>query len=456
MALSHTNKAWSGPENEKKWKAAAKAGTARPVLLFEFKPTVLYAEKNFCGDWAEGNYISNLDIGHYTDELRLGPALIEHPYSQTDQSGERSNYAPVFRTKRIIAGRTEWSIYSGASLVQTFDVVQAFRLKKLYLGIRNEYSGDQERYFSKVTVRLLRGVRDTSKSYRPEGIDGIVAGAREIATTEIDYQQEYETVTDSHGYWHVLDFSEDNIWIPGGNEPCAITIEPSSDQNLGALRVFGSQSDNYTRGKLYRAEPNSEAFIEVPGDLAFKLIGDGYSPSGSGIWTFDIGQVPDSALNGEVELRYSEPAGTALTFYLRQGNTLSRTQRLPWAVVSDGTSVNKRFVQIKPVFQAVDNRLDTPRIYSMRVAFKRSEKFLLAERPLFGYPNCVAEAPDYSSEGEPLSGEVSATDTSRIVMLDPGGMVGRLFGTYNLKNDEIAIKIGFDTENFAEEDYLPF
>lgn len=35
-----------------RWLEAASAGTADPVLLFEFRPTVLYAEKNCRADWS--------------------------------------------------------------------------------------------------------------------------------------------------------------------------------------------------------------------------------------------------------------------------------------------------------------------------------------------------------------------------------------------------------------------
>jgi len=456
MALSSSNSGWESPDNEKKWKAAAKAGTARPVLLFEFKPTVLYAEKNFRGDWSQGTSLSNLDTGHDTDELRLGPAVVEHPDSQTDQSGKRSYYEPVYRRRRYEGPLRDWSVYRKASLVQTFKVVRAFRLQKLYLGIRNEYAKDYEKYFSTVMVRLLRGLREPTKMYNPGSIEGIVEKAREIISYEIDFQQEYETVADNDGYWHVIDFSQENVWIPGGNEPCAITLEPATDENLGALRFFGSEADSYAKGDLYKADASTGVFVKVPGDLAFKLIGDGYAATGSGTWTFVLDQAPQSSLSGEIELRYSEPAGTALSFYLRQGNTLSEAESQSWSAVSDGASVSKRLVQIKPVFRSDADQLDSPRIYSMRVAFKRSEKFLLAARPLFGYPNCVAEAPDYSAEGEPLSGEASATDTSRILMLDPDSMVSNLFSISSLKNDEISIKLGFDTEDFRESDFLPF
>ncbi|MBN2289445.1 MAG: hypothetical protein JXQ83_08950, partial [Candidatus Glassbacteria bacterium] len=456
MALSHSNGGWQKPENEKRWKEAARAGTARPVLLFELKPTVLYAEKNFRGDWVQGKELSNLDTEHDTDELRLAGAVVEHPDSQTDQSGARSKYDPVYRSRRFVSGRGEWAVYRGASLVQTFKVSRAFRLHKLYLGLRNEYSQEHEKYFSTVEVRILRGIRETTRTFQPGRIEALLAEAREIAGCRVDYLQEYETAVDSDGFWHVLDFSEENVWIPGGNEPCAITLDPQTDQNLGALRVFGSGADSYPRGKLYKADVQTEAFVEVPGALAFKLIGDGCQSSGSGIWTFDVGQVPQDPLYGEIDLRYNEPAGSSLTFYLRQGNTLGQAESRPWGTVSDGAAVDKRFVQIKPVFGSTPGQLDSPRIYSMRVAFRRSEKFLLASRPLMGYPNCVAEAPDYSAEGEPLSGEASATDTSRITILDPGSMVSKIFSLCNLKNDEIAVSLGFDTPGFGESDYLPF
>ena len=456
MALSYTSGGWNSPENEKNWKEAAKAGTAQPVLLLEFKPTALYSEKNFRGDWAQGGSISNLNTEHVTDELRLATAEVEHPDSQTDQSGERAKYDLIYRRKRFVGGRSRWTVYRGASLVQTFKFSQAFRLKKLYLGIKNEYAQEQDKYFGTVTVQIFRGLTETPTEDSPGRIDSIIADAREIVSYQIDFQQEYKTVVDSDGFWHVIDFSEENIWIPGGNEPCAITLDPQTEHHLGALRVFGSESDSYTRGDLYKIDQSTGVFVKVPGDLAFKLIGDGYAASGSGIWTFDMGQAPESSLSGEVELSYCEPAGTSLTFYMRQVDYLYQAGSQSWSIISDGSSVDKRFVQIKPVFQAISNKLDSPRIYSMRVAFKRSEKFLLASRPLFGYPNCVAEAPDYSAEGEPLSGEASVTDTSRILMLDPGEMVSRLFGTYNLKNDEISIKLGFNKEGFTESDFLPF
>ena len=113
-----------------------------------------------------------------------------------------------------------------------------------------------------------------------------------------------------------------------------------------------------------------------------------------------------------------------MRFELRE-NDFSSGWPPAWRAVSDGARLgNKRYVQVRITLSSSGaHGLDTPRIYSIRASYKRAFRFVMASRPLYGYPNLVAEAPDYSAEGDPLSGRTSASDTSRFVLLNAGGML---------------------------------
>ncbi|MEA1996154.1 MAG: hypothetical protein U9N45_00880 [Gemmatimonadota bacterium] len=454
-----------------KWKDTAAAGTARPVLLFEFMPTVLYEEKNFSGDWAEGTLVSNLDTGHYSDELRLGKDQeVEHPEKQARQERDfrLASQVKYFMTERVMTGA--WR----ANLVQTFKVARSFRLKKLYLGLKNEATYNEELYHGRLRVTIVRGLTESGGPTDGGGdssgrgddsshISAVLDKARTIATRELDFRNitNEDAIVDSDGIWQAVDFSDENIWLPGGDEPCAILLEADSFQHLAALKLPGTSSaDKYTRGSLYMVDPETGLYETVDGDLSFKFLLDGYRNSGSAVWIFDLGQEPSPGLEGELQLRYSEPPGTRIVFKMKQGPTLAQASaQRKYSIVSDGSSSSKvtsRFVLLSTHFYPDANRIDTPRVYSMRAAFMRRDKFLLASRPLFGYPNLVAEAPDYSAEGEPLSGEACSSDTSRIVLIDPGpGMVSRMFSHFSLKNDPVRVLLGFDAEGFYESDFLP-
>jgi len=466
-------------EPTKKWREAAAAGSAQPVLLFDFKPTVLYAEKNFRGDWAAGSQVIGLDLEHPTDELRLARAEITHPAQQLKQ-----NYRAILlhsEPKRTLMGGTWTERYYNypVTFVQIVKFSTAFRLSRLYLGINNRENKARVSF----TVQILSNFRDFRNvlplgmgGYRRERLDvpseiaRILEGADVLAERTIDLARDtldesqggpvqgVDLETDSDGRkWRILDFSQENIWLPGGNSPCAIAIKLVNSENVSYAELLGGDSRNdYEAGNLYRFNAEAGLFAEVEASLSFKITAFGYQKTGSGIWEFDLGETPSSDLSGELELRYVEPRGTSLSFAMREAATQGLLASSGWKAVSDGAKLTKRWVQVRPTLSSDSDQLATPRVYSMRVAFRSSHKFALASEPLFGYPNVVSQAPDYSAEGDPLSGEAQATDTSRIEMLDPGGMISALFSRYAMKNDEIQVKLGFAGAGLAESDFLHF
>ncbi len=466
-------------EPTKKWRKDSAAGTAQPVLIFEFKPTVLYAEKNFRGDWTAGSQVTNLDLEHTTDELRLAQAEITHPARQLKQNYQAILLHP--EPKRTLVGGTWTERYFNypVTSVQIVKFSTAFRLKKLYLGINNRENKGKVSF----SVQILGNFRDFRTvlppgmgGYRRERLDvpseiaKILAGAEVLAEKTIDLSKDdlpdsqggpvegEDWETDSEGRkWRILDFSKENVWLPGGNSPCAIVIKLVNSEGIRDVELLGGDSrDDYSGGNLYRFNAEAGLFAEVEASLSFKMTAFGYEATGSGTWEFDLGETPSSDLSGELELRYTGPRGTSLTFEMREADTKGLLCTARWRIVSDSTKVTKGWVQIRPTLSSDSDQLDTPRVYSMRVAFRSSHKFVLASEPLFGYPNVVSQAPDYSVEGDPLSGEAQATDTSRIEMLDPGGMISALFSRYEMKNDEIAVKLGFAGTGLAESAFLPF
>ena len=466
-------------EPTKKWRKDSAAGTAQPVLLFEFKPTVLYAEKNFRGDWTASSQVTNLDLEHTTDELRLAQAEITHPARQLKQNYQAILLHP--EPKRTLVGGTWTERYFNypVTFVQIVKFSTAFRLKKLYLGINNRENKGKVSF----SVQILGNFRDFRTvlppgmgGYRRERLDvpseiaKILAGAEVLAEETIDLSKDdlpesqggpvegADWETDSEGRkWRILDFSKENVWLPGGNSPCAIAIKLVNSEGVRYVELLGGDSRNdYSGGNLYRFNAEVGLFAELEASLSFKMTAFGYEATGSGTWEFDLGETPSSDLSGELELRYTEPRGTSLTFEMREADTKGLLCSARWRIVSDSTKVTKGWVQIRPTLSSDSDQLDTPRVYSMRVAFRSSHKFVLASEPLFGYPNVVSQAPDYSVEGDPLSGEAQATDTSRIEMLDSGGMISALFSRYEMKNDEIAVKLGFASTGLAESAFLPF
>ena len=451
------------------WKDAAAAGTAEPVLLFDLRPTVAYSEKSFRSDWNGGASLTNLDSNHYSHELRLAKSSTAFILNQEKQ---QKDYLFLYGVCYTQSGdKPPGNKYYKFSICQIVKFDRAFRFKKLYLGLYNKNN-----FFRGITrLSLITDLRDVREALTPENrrrvenkasaLETVLAGGTKITEKEIDHSLDSHSVADggptieSDGlgnYWRILDFSDENLWIPG-QKTIAITLEIDSLIDVEHLQIKGSTTRNtYPDGSLYFYNVENKLFIEMDGSLAFKFQAETYQATGSGIFEFDLAAAVGSGQTGEVELCYWEPPGSILQFQMRESASQAGLASATWKSITDGAGFVQRYVQLKPNFTATSDTLDTPRIYSMRLAIKASHKFLLASKPLWGYPNLIAEAPDYSAEGDPLAGEAKTTDTSRIVFLDPGGMISRFFDLYHLKNDEIGIKLGFNCSSVAETDFLDF
>ncbi len=471
-----------------RWLDAARAGSAEPVLLVELRPTVLYAEKNFAGDWRGGRdnqgrllsdpaSTSGLNTAPpegvtepYPDELRLARAEVEHPemqpFSRPMASGVTFRHFGQYES----AGTDTYK--NVGQYVQTFRCCRAFRLRRLKAGLYNSGARFKGRIRIKIYSHLcesaLNEYRLTAQN-QPFGsstapaVQGIYNGAKLVHSFEFNAARDSLSGLDPEkslegrdfesaggDTFKIFDLSASNVWLPGGDAPCALDLSVDRDDDARSLHLYGSADDRaYGRGQLLHHDHGSGKFYKLPGDMGFKFMADGYVNAGSGIFTFDLGEKPHSGLQGELELRYCEPLGTSALFELRECDSGTGWPSA-WRRVSDGAALGgRRFVQVRVSLSSRDG-LDTPRIYSVRVAYRSAHRFVMASRPLFGYPNLVAEAPDYSAEGDPLSGRASASDTSRLVLLDAGGMLPRLFSLYNMKNDEVKVYLGFDAPGFLD------
>ncbi len=486
------------------WLAAARAGSAEPVLLFEFQPTVAFDEKNFRGDWAAGvgpdgralgdpASASGLEALHPTDELRLARREVVSPEEQTIQDpAARDKLRLTFeRELRVsVNGReTSRTWISPLNLAQVVRFDTAFRLERLCLGLYNGHPGeDRADYRGTTTVSLLTDlrnprevIREADRSRLREAVPGALAaafrGAEVLASRKIDHSRDclapeqggpvpgvdYER--DAQGrYWRIIDFRGENVWLPGGGAPGAILLEFDSLDSLPALQLLGANSRAaYSRGDLYQYNAAAGVYFAPDACLSFRFLAGGYAAQGTGTWRFDLGSEPGPGACAELELRSCEPAGTAIAF--EKSESADGARWGPWRPATDGARVERRHLRLRATLCSDPDRLATPRVYALRAACRESHRFLLASRPLGGCPNLVAEAPDYSAEGEPLSGEASATDTSRLVLIDAGGMVSRLFGRASLKNDRVRVWLGFDAPGFSDPsavgaaapgDWLPF
>jgi len=457
------------------WKDAAAAGTAEAVMLFEFKPTALYSEKCNRDDWAGGSSLSNLDVAHSTDELRLAASTdIEH-YSKQGRYAALTGSGYTFL---FDANNSDSNITAGAEsyeqigqFVQTFKTAEAVRLLKLKIGLFNSLDGNHNSYKGKTIVRLFSHVNSKanitfSKNYvDPLKAHGLYENARMIVQAEIDHSldssdgvnkpvkgTDYDS--DSSGnYWRILDFSNESVYLPGGNILCAIDLYANTATGAEHLQLRGSNTDAYTGGQFLTVDRPTKSALTLTGDLGFAFVVQGYAQSGSGIYSFDLGEVPATTQTGELEMKYWEPAGTTVKFECRE--SANNSTWTSWRVVHDSSKLTGlRYVQVRVTLAADTNRIFTPRVYSIRVAYKRSDKFMLASGPMYGYPAIVSDAPDYSAEGDPLEGTARATDTSQFSLLDGGGMASRLFDLYNLKNDQVNISLGFNATGFLETDFL--
>ncbi len=472
------------------WKDAAAAGTPRPVLLFELRPTVLYAEACNSDDWCGGvdlagaslrasTNVSNLDPSHPTGELRLNTAEIEHPVKQGRYAAlpykftyDADNSDPA-RTSDSLTYEEEGQFH------ETFRTAEAVRLLRLKIGLFNSLDGNHKSYRGKTIVRLWSHVNTTpdarfgreqiyilGKSVGGWTYRGLFRGAREFARAEIDHSLDssdgvnaprkgYEYDSDSLGnYWRIIDFSGQDVYLPGGNVLCAIDLYADTATDAEHLQLRGSLTDDYADGQFMMVERRIKSALTLDGDLGFAFVVQGHATSGVGVFTLDLGETPSASLDGELELKYWQPAGTRVRFQCRESANFSSWT--VWRDVTDSSALKHyRYVQVKATLYSDSNHLYTPRIYSIRAAYKRSDKFVMADGPVLGYPAIVADAPDYSSEGDPLAGSSVASDTSQFRLLDGGGMASRLFELYNLKNDEIRISLGFDASGFTEADYLP-
>ncbi len=447
-----------------RWNAEAVSGRSEPVLKFEFNPTVAYGELNCRADWSSGQADDNLDLGHQSEQLRLKRTrMVDHEECQLSQG---KNYLPMMEKHIWEDGKKVHDGYTLGRLVQIFRVNKSFKLKELQMSIHHhsEYTG-------RLTIRILSGLSESvanlPRNSRDSHVDRVLEGAKELGKLEINYASDVPVVRDDEGgrSWVVLDFSEENIWIPGGDVPCAIVLEPTAGNRKDFLYFKGSISRrNYSKGSFYWGIPSRKEYWLQPGNLAFKFKIDAFAEQAEGTWILDLGGDRPLGAQGELEIRYCEPEGARAQFLIAEADSASHAEGInPWRSVSDGSPISKRFVKLKATLFSDSLGIDTPRIQSIRAAFKQKVSWLLASRPMFGYPNLVAEAPDYSAEGDPLSGSASATDTSRIVLMDPGGIASELFSSYSMKNDKVTIWLGFDTPHFADQrvgdtpaDWLPF
>lgn len=440
-----------------RWNAEAVSGRSEPVLKFEFNPTVAYDELNCRSDWYGGEDDGNLDVDHQSEQLRLlRNRTTDHEECQLRQNKDFWPIMEKYDAQRVHAG------YTLGRLVQIFRSDSSFKLKELHMSInyREDYTG-------RLTVRILTGlseaIADRSQHTGASHVDRVLEGARELGKLEIDFSSKVPVATDDDpfGRWVVLDFSKDNIWIPGGDIPCAIVLEATDGKRSDVLWIQGSENEqSYSKGSLYWGIPNRKRYWLQEGNLAFKFKIDAFAQSGEGTWILDMGKDRPQGAEGELEIRYCEPEGTLAKFWITESDSSTSVNK--WRRVSDGSAVSKRYIKLKATLFSDKFGIDTPRILSIRAAFKQKVNWLLASRPMFGYPNLVAEAPDYSAEGDPLSGSASATDTSRIVLMDPGGIASELFSSYNMKNDKVNIWLGFDSPEFIDHggaeaaDWLPF
>lgn len=473
-----------------RWLDAARAGTAEPVMLVELRPTVLYDEKNFAGDWRAGRdsggrsladpaNISNLNtatagetVEPYPDELRLARREVEHPEAQPLSlpmgNGVTFRHFGQYEKSGV-------NTYAEAGqYIQTFRCSRAFRLKKLKLGLYNHganYKGRlRVKLYSHLSESALSGMA-WSTATRPFGVAAGPAARGIYDSAVLAHSFEFNAARDSlsgadpaktvegvdfesvsGNTFRIFDLAEANVWLPGGDIPCAIDLCVDRDDNARDLHLYGATDDNaYSRGQLLHHDHGTGKSFKLPGDMGFKFVAEGYAETGTGVWTLDLGKKPGHGLEGELELRYAEPPGTTVRFELRESDSASGWPDA-WRVVSDGARLeHRRFVQVRVTLSSAGaHGLDTPRIYSIRAAYKQAFRFVLASRPLFGCPNLVAEVPDYSAEGDPLAGRAGVSDTSRLVLLNAEGMLPRLFSLYDLKNDEVRVCLGFDTPGFLD------
>ena len=478
----------------------AKSGTASPMMLFEMRSTTHFSElsnrsqcikaTNRPEDDTDGTDVNGLNLAHQTDELRLASAeVLYSKRSQLDRLVKSSDETSSGRDLALIDSHDDQMF-----MIQTFKIPRSFRLNALRLGIYDPEGIDKSAFKGKVIVRIYRNVgsadgdntRNVSTGQDNVFIEETLLGnAEKIAEKTLDFSNEEAyrkaRVEEDGQVWTEIDFREDKIWLPGNEEPLAFTVEPQTHINLGSLVSTGSDSRNeYLFGHLFRYRPAADKYVVPNGDLAFQLIAEGFKEQGVGYWEFDLKGLPDDNSYGEFELVYNTPANTTARFSYRKKVSVDDSFSGAWKEIeNDGEKFSGRFLQIKIELKTygdentndvrdagedTDN-LDTPSIYLIRAAIKRKDRMLLASRSRFGYPNCVAEAPDYSAEGNPLTGEASTSDTSRITMFDPSGMISRMFSLYRLKNDEIKVFLGFDDPRFSnlsdsdENDYgdwLPF
>jgi len=479
-----------------RWTDTAAAGTADPVVLVELKPSVLYDDKRLSEDWQGGedtrgislrtSTVSGLnqvapedgeDLTPYHNQVRLGSAEVTHPEKQEVMENLHNTRGLTFLHSAVA------DYGAMPQFIQTFKSEKAFRLKKIYIGLplQSKFMGhtilrlyshlSEPKAYRFWTPRPGLGTPISSTKSGTLATKGLFDNARLVTTVTIEHDKEKTQTYD--GNWRVLDVSDENIWLPGGDILCAIGLHVDSPGGKGRsadnLRLYGSSNgDTYTRGQLLEHEHSTGLSYKVNGDLAFKFLADGYESTGAGVWTFDIGESLSGytisqktsevakrlteATGGTLEIADNTPPGTSILYQMRESSASSLLG--PWSTVNDGKALgSKRYIQIKATLTGDSDQLDTPRIFSIRTAYQRSEKF--ATLPVLGYSNALWEAPDFSVSGDPLEGKAKTTDTSRIVLNTAEGMITRLFQLYPMKNDEVVVSLGFDTSDFTEDDYLP-
>jgi len=456
------------------WKEAAAAGTVSPRLMLELKPTVLYKEVCQGGGWKDAVSSSSMNLGHDSGDLLLENEDVQHEESQTVSRRLGSTDLYDYNLFRGESGEG-WDSYDRiGQWIQTFKVDKAFKLRKLYIGVRNDHrdkNGKYDKFKEQLIIRLFSNLEErlTERLIYPTGAyqsKNAKWAIRDLYGDRVETLLSYEVdfsdgsmrgasnVEIGDNIFIEIDCSEENIWVPGGGNVCAIDLSVSTEgRGSEMLLLYGAAGGSaYTRGQLYEHNHQTGDSYNRLADLGFVLYAEGYKTSGEAVYQFDLGEDPEDSLTGELEIRYCEPGNSSVDFQVREkpdGGSWGS-----WRGADDGTALTgKRWIQVKVLMSASDDQLLSPRVYSIRAAYKRSDSFVWGPGKIDGKPNLVSSAPTYSAEGDPLTGALQFSDTGKIELLDPSAMISKnIFGQYNLKNDQIVIKIGFD--GLAASDFL--
>jgi|GEM_PF-4578376 len=417
--------------SEKFLNEAARAG-AKPTAVIGFVKAPLSAEAAYSSDWNAALSLVNVAVNG--NEVWLAQTLATPGVSQLSARNNLSiPKGFVFLSLRGSGGSTVWS--------------DDMRI------IYQSFTAPVKGFLSLIRVKLAKVVGlDRSTLYI-----GLTDGNEVLIEEPISFDS---SLVNNPSTWIEADFSARNRQLDPGIYKIYISqTTVAQARSADVLSVFIDDTNPYAGGDLRYAINSGPSTVAPPNtDLTFEItMLPRYQASGSVSMKLDLGQVPTDP--GEWVLEDVRDAGSAIVYQAWSSATGAFAgEETPLGVIVDGQAISdlKRYFKVTATLTPSADFLATPKVVKIKANFDIWDRYCLKDTYLEFkgdvFPPIVMSIPQIQYVMDLLAGKASI-GTVEIPFQDEGFLEETLVNYY-LKNNEIAISLGFDADGWGFEDYV--